>query len=361
MALREVIEEVRQEIAAAGSGINEADAKAALITPILSELGWRGLQRIRSEYPVDQGRMRLDYALIGTGTKPVALIEAKAPREDLESHVAQVLSYAFHEGVDVCVLTTGILYWLYLPREKGSPEERRFAELDLQSDDVEKVAAIFQSCLGFESLTNGAGEKSAKEILATRQLERRMRQEIPRAWQRLISEPNEMLIELVQEEVHEALGARPTHDEVKTELRAIVSERAPRPIAEGRPVDTMPKASPAETPRSSLRAARRGKSPSTRVLEFRLWGQTYPVRHQYEVLTTVVDLVYARHRDDFGRALRITNFYEDPARCVTPHQISGSRYYVNRSLNFGNMKQTCERLLEAFGYGDKDLEIVTED
>ena len=361
MALRDVIEEVRQEIAAAGSGINEADAKAALITPILSELGWRGLQRIRSEYPVDQGRMRLDYALIGTGTKPVALIEAKAPREDLESHVAQVLGYAFHEGVDVCVLTTGILYWLYLPREKGSPEERRFAELDLQSDDVEKVAEIFQSCLGFESLTNGAGEKSAKEILATRQLERRMRQEIPRAWQRLISEPNEMLIELVQEEVHEALGARPTHDEVKTELRAIVSERAPRPIAEGRPVDTMPKASPAETPRSSLRAARRGKSPSTRVLEFRLWGQTYQVRYQYQVLAKVADLVYDRHKDGIDRVTQLTRFQYGEEGFIRPHQIGASSYFVETNLDFYGMKQTSERLLEAFGYSARDLEIVTED
>lgn len=361
MALIEVIEEVRQEIAAAGSGITEADAKTAFITPILTELGWRGLRRIRSEYPVDQGRMRLDYALIGSSDKPVALIEAKAPREDLESHVAQVLNYAFHEGVDICVLTTGIAWWLYLPREKGNPAERRFAAIDLHNDDVAETAGILESCLEYEALTNGAAERRAKEMLVANQLAQRMRDEIPRAWQRLLARPHEMLIELVQEEVQDILGARPSQDQVKNELRTIVSGHSPTPIAEARPVDAMQESSPTETPRAGLRPGRRGKSPSTRVIEFRLWGQTYPVRHQYEVLTTVVDLVYARHRDDFSRALRITNFHQDPARCVTPHQISGSRYYVNRSLNFGNMKQTCERLLEAFGYSTRDLQIVTED
>ena len=360
MALRDVIEEVRQEIAAAGSGINEADAKAALITPILSELGWRGLQRIRSEYAVDQGRMRLDYALIGSGTKPVALIEAKAPREDLDGHVAQVLNYAFHEGVDICVLTTGVIWWLYLPREKGNPAERRFAALDLQSDEVMGVAEILESCLQYEALTSGAGEKRAKELLDALQLVQRMRSEIPRAWQRLIEGPNEMLIELVQEEVYDTLGARPSQEQVKRELHAIVSGTAPVSVAEA-PSNARPVPLPAEPVRTNVRPARRSKSSSTRVLEFRMWGKTYLVRHQYEVLTNVVELVYARHRDSFSRALQITNFHDDPERCVTPYQIGASRYYVNRSLNFGNMKQTCERLLEAFGYSADDLEIVTED
>lgn len=360
MALREVIEEVRQEIAAAGSGINEADAKAALITPILSELGWRGLQRIRSEYAVDQGRMRLDYALIGSGTKPVALIEAKAPREDLDGHVAQVLNYAFHEGVDICVLTTGIVWWLYLPREKGNPAERRFAAIDLQGDDIAEISEVFESCLEHEALRSGAAEERAKEVLAAKQLEQRVLQEIPRAWQRLLAGPNEMLIELVQEEVEDVLGARPSKGQVSEALRNIRTGPSAPTVAEPRVRPTLT-SKPANPLPVSGRTPRRGKAPSTTVTEFHLWGRTYPVRYQYQVLAKVADLVYDRHKDEFNRILRLGRFQSGAEGFIRPHQIGSSSYYVETNLDFYGMKQTCERLLEHFGYNADDLEIVTED
>ena len=361
MALRDVIEEVRQEIDAAGSGINEADAKAALITPILSELGWRGLQRIRSEYAVDQGRMRLDYALIGSGTKPVALIEAKAPREDLESHVAQVLNYAFHEGVDICVLTTGILWWLYLPREKGNPAERRFAALDLQSNDVTEIAEIFESCLQYETLTSGAGEKRAKELLAVLQLEQQMRSEIPQAWQRLLAGPNEILIELVQEEVEDAVGARPSSEHVKQELRSVFGPPdAPHNI-ESSQANPEPRRMLAEPVPSRVPVSSGRKSPNKKVRMFRLWGEFHRVRYQYQILTKVADLVYGRHHADFERVLQLSRFQRGQEGLIRPHQIGASSYYVETNLDFFNMKQTCERLLGVFGYNADDLGIVSED
>lgn len=361
MALRDVIEEVKQEIAAAGRGVNEADAKTAFITPILTELGWRGLQRIRSEYPVDQGRMRLDYALIGSGSKPVALIEAKAPREDLDGHVAQVLNYAFHEGVDICVLTTGIVWWLYLPREKGNPAERRFAALDLPNDDPTEIAENLEACLRYEALTSGAGEKRAKALLDALQLEQQLRSEIPRAWQRLLAGPNEMLIELVQEEVQEALGARPGDVQVREELRKVLDlQRAPvgaePPLANLPPVAGLPE--PVPTPSRSRRGR---KSPKTQVKAFRLWGQTYSVRHQYEVLANAADLVYLRHQNDFEKVLRLGRFHRNSDDCMKPHRVGNSGVFVDCHLSFQDMKRTCERLMETFGYRPADLEILSED
>ncbi|MYE06763.1 MAG: hypothetical protein F4Y04_06010 [Chloroflexi bacterium] len=361
MALRDVIEEVRREIAVAGTSINEADAKAALITPILSELGWRGLRRIRSEYAVDQGRYRLDYALIGSGTKPDALIEAKAPREDLDGHVAQVLNYAFHEGVDICVLTNGVVWWLYLPREKGNPAERRFAALDLQNDDATEIAETLGSCLQYETLTSGSGEKRAKELLAALRLEQQIRNEIPRAWQRLLDGPNEMLIELVQEEIQEVVGTRPGDEQVRAELRNLFEYQRPPVGAEPLRLNRQP-ASVAREPASSPVPVTRGrKSPNKKVSVFHLWGQVSEVRYQYQVLQEVADAMYDRHHDDFERVLQLSRFQRGREGLIRPHQIGGSSFFVETNLDFFGMKQTCERLLEAFGYRPGDLEIVTED
>ena len=361
MALRDVIEEVKREIAAAGSSINEADTKAALISPILSELGWRGLQRIRSEYAVDQGRLRLDYALIGSGTKPVALIEAKAPREDLAGHVAQVLNYAFHEGVDICVLTNGIVWWLYLPREKGTPEERRFASLDLPNDDASATADKLESCLRYEALTSGEGEKRAKVLLDALQLENQLRIEIPRAWQRLVAGPNEMLIELVQEEGEDAVGARPSNEQVKQELRSILGRPAVSQGVAPRQASPEPSRVPSRAVQTPITTKGRQKRPTTKVRMFHLWGHTHRVSFQYQVLTTVADLVFDRHHDDFERVLGLSRFQHGHEGFIRPQQISSSSYFVETNLSYFDMKQTCERLLETFGYNSNDLQIVTED
>ncbi len=363
MTLSDVIREVQEEIAAAGTHVNEADAKAAFITPILAELGWRGLSKVRFEYPLAQGQMRLDYALLGTNGKPLALIEAKAPREDLNPHVAQVLNYAFHEGVDICVLTTGARWWLYLPREKGSPAERRFAEIDLRSDDAAEVTESFESCLQYEALTSGAAERRAKEMLDAQQVEQRMLSEIPRAWRRLLAGPNEMLVELVQEEVQDTLGARPTHGQVMSFLATVVTPPA-NGSADVANTGTQQLARPTPTlrTREDVRVSARPKAKRVNVVALMMWGQRHPVANQRQAFTLAVDLIYQRHQHDFGKVVdAVTGFrFGSPDGLLQPYRIAGSDYYADTNLSFANKQKRLEQLLSAFGYNPSDFEFVTQ-
>lgn len=224
MALRETLERVRSDIADGhANGANEQEAKDWFITPILQALGWRGPGRVRLELPAGRERVKMDFALQGPDRKSVAFIEAKVPGAELSSHVGQVMNYAFYEGVDICVLTTGVEWWLFLPYEKGQPMDRRFAVLDLQSDDVDQLALLLESCLGYEALTSGEAERHAKDILAARQNEKRLIAELPSAWRRLFDGPNDLLIELVQGEVRKGIGFAPSEQQVAEFLR----EKAP--------------------------------------------------------------------------------------------------------------------------------------
>lgn len=224
MTLRETLAQVRSDIADGhANGANEQEAKDWFITPILQALGWRGPSRVRLEHPAGRERVKMDFALQGPDRKSVAFIEAKAPGADLSSHVGQVMNYAFYEGVDICVLTTGVEWWLFLPREKGEPMDRRFAVLDLQSDDADQLALLLESCLEYEALTSGEAERHAKDILAARQNEKRLIAELPSAWRRLFDGPNDLLIELVQGEVRKGIGLAPSEQQVAEFLR----EKAP--------------------------------------------------------------------------------------------------------------------------------------
>ena len=220
MALRETLEQVRSDIADGyANGANEQEAKEWFITPILQALGWRGPGRVRLEHPAGRERVKMDFALQGPDRKSVAFIEAKVPGADLSSHVGQVMGYAFFEGVDLCVLTTGVEWWLYLPREKGQPMDRRFAALDLQNDDVDQLALLLETCLEYEALTSGEAEQHAKDILAARQNEKRLIAELPSAWRRLFDGPNDLLVELVQGEVRKGIGLAPSREQVTEFLR----------------------------------------------------------------------------------------------------------------------------------------------
>ena len=234
MSLQDVLERVAQEIPrlpAELKSLSEDDAKREFIEPILVELGWKGISRLRREYSVEaQKRMKMDYALLGSDRKPVALIEAKAPRENLDKHVEQVLKYAFYEGVDICALTTGAEWWLYLPRERGKPAERRFAALELNSPwGMDGYAETLERYLGYNSLTTGAAESSAKAMLeeqknnAKAMLEERKNKErliaeIPRAWRRLLEEPSWQLRHLIEEEVFQAIRQKPKEWEIERAL-----------------------------------------------------------------------------------------------------------------------------------------------
>ena len=230
MALRDVLEQVRLDISDGhADGANEQEAKEWFITPILQALGWRGPGRVRLEHPAGRERVKMDFALQGPDRKSAALIEAKVPGSDLSAHVGQVLNYAFYEGVDICVLTTGVEWWLYLPRERGDPPTRRFAELDVRSGDIDDLESTLMSCLGYEALTSGEAEQHARTILAARQDEKRLLTEIPRVWRQMVDEPDRDLVQFVADRVFRAVRLRPTADQIAAVLRGDTPPPAPTP------------------------------------------------------------------------------------------------------------------------------------
>lgn len=447
MALRDVLEQVRADIASGHANkANEQEAKDWFITPILQALGWRGPGRVRLEHPAGQERVKMDFALQGADRKIVALIEAKAPGSSLASHVGQVMTYAFFEGVDICVLTTGVVWWLYLPREKGDPTTRRFAELDVRSDDLNHLESTLSKCLEYKALTSGEAEEHARAIRDARQNEKRLLAELPSAWQRLLDGPDNLLVELVQEEAHKAVGLRPSKEQVAAFLANLGAQKPSVPLpAPPHPPTTStgpntkrdaeivrlrdggmsfakigerfglshtrvsniyrerknPPATPpgggiskperdAEIVRlrdggmSFSKIAQRFNLSAVRVRKiylrettsrppeipqddpltgFALWGTRYSERTWIGVWLNVVEAVYNRHSDEFERAFQlrgrsrqyISSSTDGPRRS---RRIGTSPYYAYVYLNAAQCEQLARKLLELFGYGADELEIL---
>ncbi len=355
MSLEEQLEKIRSGPVPQ----NEESAKFQLIAPVLRSLGWdyTDANEVGFEHSVGGKKGgRVDIAL-RSGGRVVALIEAKAPTEDLDRHVEQVLGYAYHEGVDICVLTTGLEWRLFLPRERGKPLSRQFAVLDLMNDSVERLTEDLSTFLHKEALATGQAETRAKLVLKASLEAVRLGKEIPEIWKAMLDEPDGELVELIGSRVYERVNLRPEKAQVIAALR-------------GQPVPTV---SAAVTPvtqtlsdGSTKPVERKTRRPSKRPVAFTLWGVRYPVSTRKAIYAQVVDLLYERHATDFdtllepiGRARRPMAAL-DPKSFRSPHRVHSSQYFVE---SFGNT-QTFDRwtilLFEHFGYDKADLEVIYE-
>ena len=138
--IAQAVEQIRNT--ATLSVLDESATKQGVVLRLLSLAGWDtfDISQVVPEYTV--GTRRVDYAL-RPGTPNAVFIEVKRPGENLERHQQQLLEYCFQEGVKLAVLTNGRTWWLYLPLQAGSWEQRRFLTIDLEVQEPSVVERRF--------------------------------------------------------------------------------------------------------------------------------------------------------------------------------------------------------------------------
>ncbi len=358
-ALRQVIERIR----GLGAPPNEEATKLQMVLPILSALGWHATDpsRLVPEYAVGAKKSgRADIALLAPGgQRPVALLEVKAAGVQLEEHVEQTLRYAFYEGVDLCALTTGLVWWLYLPLQKGPPEERRFAELNVTTDSLDQLLADFETYLEYTALVEHKAERHAKEIIEARRDSERLNKEIPQVWRSMLNDPPQALIELIEARVFSSIRLRPSSDQIGEFLAgttgSVKADRAsaPQPASRKPPA---PKQLDIEKPA--------GKAKSSKPDGFQLWGRKYPAKKWTEVWYGVAEALYDRHPDRFGDAVgrpggKLSYVEVDRGRLSAPaHSLRGSQYWVGGHGSAKHLQSRCVNLLALFGYSSADIEFI---
>jgi len=186
----------------------EEAIRQGVILPVLAHLGWNrdDIREVVPEYHVESGRV--DYCL-KIGDKKTVFIEVKRTSEDLERHEKQILEYSFADGIEMAVLTNGLLWWLYLPLVRGSWQQRKFFTIDIKQQEPETAVRHFRDFLGRDSVATGAALNQAGSLQASREREQLIKQTIPRAWEHIFSEPDELLLELMADKVESMCGHRP--------------------------------------------------------------------------------------------------------------------------------------------------------
>lgn len=354
MTLQERLEKIRSS----PEPQNEESAKLKVLAPILQDLGWDPYgPEVLYEYSVGGGGSgRVDIALRGA-TGIVAMIEAKAPNSKLDGHVTQVLGYAFHEGVDICVLTTGLEWWLYLPRESGDPAKRRFAVLKLNEDPLEQLGDDLSAFLSKENLVGGQALQRAKLVLKASLETARLNKEIPGIWAHMLSAPDDELVELLSKRVYENTNLRPARRQVVDAL-----QRSPQPSLPTPSDRTM--VAPSTTSSSSRDTKK--KSPIKQLpTAIELWGHSYPVRIWKDITRIVAEVLYERHSHEFQKMLDLKGrmhpyVARNPQMLKVPkpnsyYEIGSTGYYIDVHLSAEHCVKRAEMFLELFGYASSEL------
>lgn len=195
----------------------ETAVREAIVLPVLQILGWDIFDpnSVIREYTL--GSRRVDYALSSAPPRKDIFIEVKAV--GLASGAdRQLFEYAFHEGIPFAVLTDGREWNFFLPGEQGSYDERRVQKLDLSERSPGDATETFQKYLQYSRVRSGEAIDSARADYKNISKRKVAANEIPKAWHELISEPDELLIDLIAEKAESLCGFRPAPEDVEAFL-----------------------------------------------------------------------------------------------------------------------------------------------
>ena len=330
------------------ASFDEAATKQIVLLRILSLLGWDiyNIDEVVPEYSV--GSQRVDYALRHSNASEV-FIEVKKVGEDLEKHQEQLLNYSFREGIKLSILTNGISWRFYLPLHEGSWEQRKFYTIEIYDQGSEDIVGRFIDYLAKENVWSGKSIQSAEAVYKSKQREYLVSDTLPKAWNRLVSEPDELLIELIAEATEKLCGYRPDSSIVESFISSnIVEARVP--------TETRTEKELLRRPSPVAVKGYIGKS----VTAFTFKNTRYEVRYWIEVLSQICKLMYNVHRSDFERVLQLRGsrrpyFTKNPDELRAPQQIESSNIFVETNLSSNYIVKISLNVISLFGYSDRDL------
>lgn len=210
--MRDTIIDIRDNLRQ-GLYTNEAAVSRGVVLRVLNDLSWPIFEPTIVAPEFNLSGTRVDYALCHPSLKPLVLLEVKQVGPAVDA-ARQLFGYAVHHGVPMAILSTGQEWHFFLPGERGDYEERRVYMLDLLERDPDETVARLHRYLAYQRVCSGQAIEAAKADYRDVAREREIRRVLPEAWDKLICEGDELLIELIAEKVESICGYKPAPDTV---------------------------------------------------------------------------------------------------------------------------------------------------
>ena len=322
MSLITVIAELKADMEL--STLSEAEI-SQIIRCVFTMLGWDADNRreVKPEHAVANGWV--DYALVSHDV-PQVFVEVKKGGEPLERHQEQLLEYA-GKDIGLSVLTNGLDWWFYW-------EQRRFATASIDKDAPAEIAELLSSVIGKENVDTGKAFETALSLA-----------ELPKAWEALLAEPGELLVELVAHKTQELCGEVPDAGAIRAFLRALPDAHALQP------------------PNAAGRKRGNGGKPDL-TLVFN--GKRYPVDYWKMCLVRLCEVLALIHKDRFADVLTVPSlncpfgqrpyFSRRESELQEPLPIGDTGIYVHTFVGSHQVKRLVGLIASHFGHDPPVIE-----
>lgn len=335
--------------------LDEAATRQGIVLPLLLELGWDcfNVNEVCPEFALDDGRV--DYALRIKNANRV-FVEVKRPSEDLERHQDQLLHYSFKEGVSQAVLTNGVGWWFYLPLKEGGWDQRKFYSIDIATQEPKEVGENFQNFLSKAMVETGQAVQNAEAVFTDQKKRRVIGESLPKAWNKIVSEADESLVDLIAEYAERICGYKadaPLVEQFLNENRDRFSVRCEPQMSSVQ--------KPSAAPRT-LSPSHPGLYTGKTIESFEFEGRDYRVGAWIDMLLDLCGLLAKKHGPEFDRVRSLVGrkrpyFSADPLDLRLPRKLSQSEIYAESNLSANSVVRLCHDVLSLFGHSSSDLMI----
>lgn len=345
---------------------DEAATKQGIILRILSALQWDtfNIDEVKPEYSMN-GK-RVDYSLRINGQNKV-FIEVKKIGIDLENHQEQLLNYSFKEGVKLSILTNGITWWLYLPLHEGSWEQRKFYTIDLLQQNTDDIINKLYDFLLKENIINGKAVKNAEDIYHGQQKFNVLNDSIPKAWNKLIEQKDDLLIELINDFTEKLCGFKADYEMIENFLNAnknqfIVYSNINKPSNCMNHITPQNDYQPINN--SNFSETISGINDYTGKNPFSFWfkNNKFDVKSWKDILIKLSTFLCSNNYSNFEKSLKLTGrrrpyYSKNPNELRSPYKIDKSDIFVETNLSANNIIKICNDLINILGHSENDFKI----
>jgi len=330
---------------------DEAAIKQGIVLKILSLLDWDpfDVDEVQPEYEL-QGS-KVDFCLKKERTNKVFILVRKNGT-DLPKHQDKVLSLCAQVRVPIAILTNGLSWWFFLPLVKGTAEEKKFLTIEMGTQKAEEASETFENFLTKENVLSGEAEKAAEDIYTAKQKDFFIKENLPKAWAQIMTDPKKWLADILGSVTEELCGYHPDREVIeefisskftdKVDLESVIQ---PKPAAQPQP------------PRAAVKGYDyTGKT----IFAFTLKGTRHEVKSWKAMFLRFCELLLPKHKEDLDVLFTLSKpgkeyFSKNPYQLLTCEKIAGTGMYVDVNLTAREVAELSHKMLHLLGYDDSEL------
>ncbi len=212
LIIKKELENIREKLSSDLPDLpNETATRMNVVDPLLRALGWNtsDCKEVYPEFPTPNGRV--DYALCSPSSEPLCFIEAK-PVGKIDDADAQLFEYIDNSPVSIAVSTDSEKWRFFYPPGEGTWEDRQICTRDLINDEIPQNAEFFQNYLSYQAVQSGDAANTM-----------RIQAYLPDVLEKVRLDDSEDF----DKAIAEAIGYRPTDEQVMRSLRTHLSKSQP--------------------------------------------------------------------------------------------------------------------------------------